>query len=1214
MTTQDPLFFAEEFAARRRRYIPVPVDIGRISRLNQYKNYNFPFITSESLKGKLEDYDLLFKGATDTRFPDVTNYRPTTRFEAMSYEVYRVEAHPSGTGDDSRLERVRKLFVNSLLDGQEVDLSRLRTTPHIPSKGDFSVEAPRGGPAPFVSSRTFSTQLTGRTTPFIAQNYPHHIKLALDKLIVDCTRPGQVITLLDLQLIVSMASILKQKLIDFADNAKRLNDPVENLLRVNINRLDSAISGLQLELTSRGGNELLKIIANSFANRIEDSVLRQYQAARADANAQVVNVGLAVDGMRGVQAMYNPGRPAYLTGIFLPAPEDLVDGITGNLKDVGQGTIINNIDLSTLNLSLMNMFNTNAAIETSLITLPPPLVLTGKPHGYLTPEFTAYLTQVAHGPVPPSSSRCLEVLFKDQPMDRSPPIAVDMAVFMRSISPVLGRAKAEFSSHLNLGDTSGLSASFDCPDDDYLKKMQLKPVGPLVNRIGAPTIEEAYSLLQAITGTPLERYLKFVRFVYFFFDHIPEVQPVVSALMAPLLGMYAGIIARGVYDVQFNSPLSLLQDFNTPEKLQRVTTFLLASEAFNDRSTREEAARAVLRMYRHFVRPRATIRALLRGNPRDVVEVGHVDIPPGKTEDINLNFRGDFLAIPIEEKRKDVKRAREIYNSSSIVEFNLPSIGSAHMILPAILGFAESNIMSQVYNISARWFPSMKEQQRAISEINAADYRTVSRGRYGYTAAGTASLVIPPKTENYVKIVPRPGPPVYIDVYVVPPPNDLMEHYNDRVLPSTWEQLLYPAYVSHAILEPDRLRDVAKTLVRPCLQEATQATVFASDLELKGGYVEVQGIDIETRPEVFSAVFEFPADVVSVTLPTAMGPGPRPLYDTAKNFFPGIYADSAGRYSILRRGTSRDRTTAHGTIVHQMVNALNVSDLVPGIRAWSTESLNLDSNPLTVVPILKGRTRYIWSSLPGATEPSAFAPTITAGTPPAMTFDTTLGDTLFLPALDIEFFLSSLFDWKLQLFYLRILRNFLQDRSYLKPMLDKINATWDTLDANVKRSLQDGVIDEAVARAYIKSNSITSLASTAIPYSGFRNLVFSITGPTSSANLSELLKTTEVIKASDLASDTKKFYITQAPTPPRGPLNYDLDIDSYLGLLKARAGDITSVEEKPTDAKERIARENLEEKEKRLAELKTKSAERLKDPYSILVDEIITRSIFKVGS
>lgn len=164
----------------------------------------------------------------------------------------------------------------------------------------------------------------------------------------------------------------------------------------------------------------------------------------------------------------------------------------------------------------------------------------------------------------------------------------------------------------------------------------------------------------------------------------------------------------------------------------------------------------------------------------------------------------------------------------------------------------------------------------------------------------------------------------------------------------------------------------------------------------------------------------------------------------------------------------------------------------------------------------------------------------------------------------------------------------------------------------VRNSLKTGILDEGAARSYIKEKSMTMLVSTAVPYSGFRNLVFAITGPTSSSNLSDLLKTTQVIKASDLATDTKRFYLTQTPTPARGPLNYDLDIDAYLKLLRARAPDITSVEEKPTDAKERIERENAEERELQLAQLKTKSSQRLKDPYSILVDEIITRAIFKM--
>lgn len=154
------------------------------------------------------------------------------------------------------------------------------------------------------------------------------------------------------------------------------------------------------------------------------------------------------------------------------------------------------------------------------------------------------------------------------------------------------------------------------------------------------------------------------------------------------------------------------------------------------------------------------------------------------------------------------------------------------------------------------------------------------------------------------------------------------------------------------------------------------------------------------------------------------------------------------------------------------------------------------------------------------------------------------------------------------------------------------------------------MLNNAALQAYVKDNTISTLAGGPSPYAGFRNVLFNIVGPLAAGKLSDIIRMKALIDSSNVTTDTKRFYVQQLPTPIRGPLNYDVDIDAYLGLFTARIGVMTSLKETSTAEQQRLQKEEELKREASLAQLLENSKKRLVDDYSRFVDEIVTRAIF----
>jgi hypothetical protein len=79
-------------------------------------------------------------------------------------------------------------------------------------------------------------------------------------------------------------------------------------------------------------------------------------------------------------------------------------------------------------------------------------------------------------------------------------------------------------------------------------------------------------------------------------------------------------------------------------------------------------------------------------------------------------------------------------------------------------------------------------------------------------------------------------------------------------------------------------------------------------------------------------------------------------------------------------------------------------------------------------------------------------------------------------------------------------------------------------------------------------------------------------------------------------------------------LTYNIDVDDYLTLLKSRISVMVTLKESKTAEQKRIEKERDTQRDMRVVELLQTSKKRLVDPYSILVNEILTKAMFDLPS
>lgn len=886
---------------------------------------------------------------------------------------------------------------------------------------------------------------------------------------------------------------------------------------------------------------------------------------------------------------------------------------------------------------------------------------------YLTPEFISYLRDIANGEPPPSEigsppdlTLCDFVLFGPKHARDSIEeletiqyaVNIEMLTFARMLIP------REFSTRASGGSPPYLRSiisrrrgSVSSPASSQLQwcvgtdSLTTRPYWRDPSPDTLFTIQDAYRQLHALSGSPIQRYFSFLEFVYIFFDAIPGLRRAIDSLIRPLYVMTAVILLRGHPMYQPSSFLTLtLEDLTiNPAGMARMSFYYNAQQAFSTKSTIEVACKSVIRMFKNIYCAYTAIYTLISDQLSGLTQIGYHE-----------NSNGDFnrLAAKLLEEvhvkngeqtvnPDSVAKAKQAYDRSGALDFLLPT-GSPNTpkILTRLLGLSDSDIRTKIFELALREFSSDEEYNRARDTLRTAnsarEYRSSvqeSKNRIGYFSNTLLALPLQATALSsdegsiYVRVTP------YQDVksgsleYIYPwmPPKDV--HRLLSLLPRSWDELLLCGYLGHVACppnEPDYLRVCAATIVRPCVITSNYSMIFNCDFESQG-YVESIGVDLENIPSILTAMLEFPAQSIHVKF-TAPNQSIGPAMSDILNNTP--LDNQAGRSSselvASRVGTASQQQgyseQVHGTKIHRLVEALNIHEVIGDdksqiLRAYlknTIESSSLTPAQYESFAVMNKRTTYLWTSLPlSILKPAAWPAS-------AMRFSETAD--IFFPALDADFFLSSFFDWRLQIFYLLDVRDMLRGRELYQTKLDAIDRALTTgFTPEMDREVQKAISDSDSRKAYIKANVLRNLITAPVAaivqatYTGFVNFIFARAGSGAPSSLAAAIKNSDLIDSTVLTPDARRFFASQKPVPERSSaLEYDVTLTDYIDLLNARkASSIRPTDklvETDSDKFQRFAEEAQEKNEESILTMLEKSKAVLSDDYSQLINAVVTRS------
>lgn len=1222
---QDPLFFAEEFTARRRRYIPVNVNVTKIATTPQYKNYGFPFIFTERKAESPLLYPELFGEALGSRFKQVSRdtYTPTTKFEAYTIGLYEILCSSKGDADKKNsLEKIKDAFVLSLVTpGSLVDLQSIQGVPMAPSdpKSLFSST----NPSPFPTSQTYQQELgvnipSAGNRQLIIDELQERIYYGNDLLEKKSVQSNTNIA----DFLIRLGSIILKISQTYLTYAKQYKTSQE------LNKIISDIYENIFLVLNYPKNTVFNVTSYPIMNEISLKIGKGW------------NVAISKTFIRPQIQANKFAEISRIAGDIIENDYLSIDNKRDNFEKIMN-------DLVELRRKLENLENTKIISK-----------------GTLTPDFYNYITSIDG-----TKDICKDVLFHDTSTNPSTDmIDVDMAAFISSILPEnFDRSKA-FEKYKSF-QTSNFTheCTIASPTEPTRK---------------AYDIESAYRILKNIGGSPTERYLKFISFLYFFFDHIPVAQTVISTLLIPIVGMINGIIYRGM---RYAQPPSYLLDPNIKNIISDNTLFVNAQNSLYKRSVKlSECAENVVKMFRNH---RITYNAfkLIISGKESITELGYISedfnmiIPSDENKDKLSEIIIEILKLrdnDITVNDKTLKSLEQIYQNSSLSDFDLPSSSSdTPNMIPRLFNFPDNSLESLIFSLVTKWYNTDSDYQTAVNKIDEnqilrKEYEDKSIGRVAYEQSAISTVVIPKGIkilespyENlerftidslltyfgfYItkgdipeivrlfrnKLRINPNAPIsnvitnllritpnlltvmkndalmnttpvgaFIELYspeynLVEPwkPNQIFSGMKETslYLPRSFQELLYQGMISHYICDPYAYQLVTKTLVHPVKIENNITIVFARDIDISGGYVIADNIDLNDV-NIRASLFEFPTQFLDIKSSTNIVPANFTNYPHEQRVISSV--DSV---KVIRKNKATSIPTynpqENGTIEHKMTDMLDLSIVMERISAKSKIIMNENVRRTAIsFADLPNRTKYAWTTF-WYDSPTDW-----------LEIKKEPGKTIFFPAFDIDLFLMSLIDVRLQVYYLSKLSRHLISRNNYADSKTKIDNALGLLPDGLKKITEDNKKNNLESSNYIKSRMIINLTNE----NRFRNLLFGLGSETSPVELSKFIKET-TIDIDNLSKDVLEYHASHQDDLKR-KIIYDIDLDFYISLLTDRQGQIKDLGKDVEDSTaKKIRRENEERRELEIVELINTTNTTMTDEYSRVVNELITRSCFKL--
>lgn len=696
--------------------------------------------------------------------------------------------------------------------------------------------------------------------------------------------------------------------------------------------------------------------------------------------------------------------------------------------------------------------------------IPPPSTST---NSYLTPDFQSYLRSLS---------------------DSDPGVVCDKIMFFDNFTQL---AASDTSRTIDMSDISNILLS---PDLEKICGVVKKNTDDLITITAVRTMDNIFKQLRVLNGSPIERYYRFLIFVYLFFDHIPQARAGIDSLLKPIFGMLAGILYQGQWNI--NGHIKDLLSYRDPDVLDRHLTITLANLVFSGNDV-------IMNTIKMFVTPYPSVEVAIA-----------TLMNPTSGREITQGPIGDLTTVPVTNINPPVNLTliKRIYDSLGIKDFTFPSRNID--LIPALFGRDE--ILNAIFRLTAFEVKTKDEYIKLINEVNKLkdQYAKYSANRIGFL--DDVDKYLAPSTQERLlgtqlkKISPYFGTGEFTEDPTKIP-------VTPRKLPYSWAEIMYPALLEYIISPPSILvpAKFVNNLVKLCIQTSDYSIVFPPDLTFDSTASMTVTSNIVDF-QIICAIFEFPCPIIDFE---------KSVWNSSVATFGWNPTPNGAGGNNQRISRGKYTGTSAKFFKYILTDGLNIFDSAVG------NGINLTSQFRDIFPytneVLTKRTRYWWTSfdLLGARPPPS------------------LLSNIFFPCFDTVGFLNSLFDSKFQVFYIFQLVNYLAGRNDFSSQRQML---LNTISPSMKITKE--LADSYNAANYVIINN----------FNQFKNILFSVVGETViSGSLRDIIRSPEFLKNSDLSVESRRVFSNRQQQTPRNVI-YDITIIDYITLLEARKVDLST--------------------------------------------------------
>ncbi len=743
--------------------------------------------------------------------------------------------------------------------------------------------------------------------------------------------------------------------------------------------------------------------------------------------------------------------------------------------------------------------------------------------------------------------------------------------------------------------------------------------------------------------TKLQKYIKFVTFVYIFFDPIEQARPAINGLIKSIAILYCLYIRRLSPQQERNpiNPYEILsvQDF-TPYNISSIRDSLFGDQR---RITVGEILKLILSKvsnvsdYRHVIL--SIIGNMSAGKLPGISRTIFIDVlredsfvSKGMLLENNI---GNIIDETFKQSlgEKSLTDSRDFFNRMTINSFRLPiPVQSAKIgvqnLLSIIRGIKKDSLDHELLNLI-----TVEGSEGIDNEKYFKEYRRISSGRIvfeiEYDTSGKSNIILQsdllhiylPGSTNPSKLEENEFPLDTFDVSTT-----FVQIINDQSKLDLVIKKIYSVkagYVYSRQQNPSFSRYISNTtMIKPCFVHNNPGggenitTVILPFIAECDGYIEVEGESVASTANeidpgkiaVLSAILEYPAQVVKINRANnLLQPGGsdisvQKIYDDIKPYLPKDpeEGDIGGLNTVITISRTPEginnptpKSGGYDKVIH-LVEMTNISSIVEGVVGFvkTVAPLNIASR------ILHPRPHHVWTTNPlKAGNPTEGAIYVSPTTIPPVV-------DLFFPAIETDMFLASFFSPLLQLEYLKILHQALQYSRNDNIPTGGGNRTKRIEDLKVLGS-GDKLDTIAVKRLMIEGLSLDNGKK-------FRNLLLSQIGTRIQETFNDA--SLDFLTGINLDRESMMFFSSDQENitnVQQRSINYAITFNGYMELFKRRRDKIViDVIDVKTIRNEQQMRDFIKQRAEGINLKVNETNKEFRDAESQYLNELVTRNLW----